>query len=440
VRPSTLILTLLACACTPTKAVVQSPSTKGSVAENGGGPEDSDNEGGENQQPDDPDDPDDPEEEEEEESEESRDRADWTVMVYLNGDNDLEENALIDMNEMEEVGSSDQVHLLVQLDRSHRHTSADGNWSGARRYRVEKDIFPYAITSPPLEELGSVDSGIPETYTEFIQWGVENFPADRYALVIWDHGWGWDMVPGSPRKGVSEDQETGNWLSVAGGDLEELLAGAKEITGSKLALLGMDACLMANWEVATVAKNYAKVYVGSQATESVDGWAYHTAYADLINDPEMDAAELGTVIAQRFIETFDATQSVLDLRELHSLNNAIDNLALEILDTENPRDAIVDFARETQTFDGDFPDRDLGDLSLILMEDSGSSRIADAAAQIWDELNTAVIANYTYGGWVRNATGLSIYLPTRHGPDHSYMDASWAPLTHWDEMLEAIEH
>ena len=425
------LLALLVTACTPTKAVVRTTTITGPT----GDPAPAAGETGEESQDEEQSGP---EPEPEEEEDPPADRALWTILVYLNGDNNLEENALIDMNEMEDVGSTDQVQLLVQLDRSSRYSREDGNWVGARRYRVEKDSNPYTITSPTLEVMGSVDSGLAETYVDFVRWGVQNFPADRYALVIWDHGWGWDMAPGAARKGVSEDEQTGNWLSIAGGDLERLLADTTDITGTKLSLLGMDACLMGNWETASVAAPYAEVYVASQATESVDGWAYHTAYADLVADPEMDGQELGTVFAQRFIETRDATQSVVDLRDLAPLNAAIDALALEVLDQDNPRDAIIDAAREAQTFDGDVPDRDLGDLSLLLMEDSGSADIADAAAVAFDEVQDVVIANYTYGSWVRNATGLSIYLPTRHAPDPQYRDTSWAGLTHWDEMLDEI--
>jgi hypothetical protein len=39
---------------------------------------------------------------------------------------------------------------------------------------------------------------------------------------------------------------------------------------------------------------------------------------------------------------------------------------------------------------------------------------------------------------VRHATGLSIYLPTSSSPDPAYGDASWAELTHWDELLLTI--
>jgi hypothetical protein len=384
------------------------------------------------------DDPPPTEEEPEEEEPVESGLAKWTVLVYLNGDNNLEENALVDMNELEEVGSTDDVHLLVQLDRSRRYSREDGNWSGARRYRAERDSNRHQIGSEVLVELGSVDSGVPETFVDFISWGVENFPAEHYAFIIWDHGWGWDMTAGGARKGVSSDDGTGNWISIAGGDLEQIVSQATDLTGSKLALVGMDACLMANWEVATVVAPYAEVYVASQATESLDGWAYHTAFGDLVADPEMDSAELGTVIAQRFIETRDSTQSVVELVALEYLNRSIDGLALEIMEAEVPRDAVLGSARRAQTFDGDVPDRDLGDLTLLLSEADGPPGVADAAADVWDELQGTVIANYTYGEWVRHATGLSIYLPTSSSPDPAYGDASWAELTHWDELLLTI--
>jgi len=421
-------------ACSPTKANVGSDYTAGPmttpISEDGDDTEAEAPISGDEDPGDDSDSEDDP----------PRDTARWTVMVYLNGDNNLEINAVVDMNEMEQVGSTDDVHLLVQLDRSTRYTDTDGAWSGARRYRAEQDFDMDHITSPVLEDLGSIDSGAVDTFIEFAEWGVENYPAERYAYVIWDHGWGWTAVPGTERKGVSEDEQTGSEISVANGELEEIFAGVTDAMGDKMALVGMDACLMATWEVATVAAPYADYFVGSQATESVDGWAYHTTYADLVADPEMDAAELGTVIAQRFYETRDSTQSVVNLTDLDHLNDAIDGLAQAIMSDESPRDALVSYAREAQDFDGDMPDLDLGDLSTLLEEESDSDDISIAATSLRDELDGLVVANFTYGSRFRNATGLSIYLPTRHGVNDSYLDASWAPLTQWDEMISEIQN
>ena len=43
-------------------------------------------------------------------------QADWTVMVFLNGDNSLEPMALDDFKEMARVGSTDRVQVVAQVD------------------------------------------------------------------------------------------------------------------------------------------------------------------------------------------------------------------------------------------------------------------------------------------------------------------------------------
>ncbi|MGB0640912.1 MAG: clostripain-related cysteine peptidase [Myxococcota bacterium] len=381
-----------------------------------------------------------PGEEEEEEEEEEGDLPDteWTVMVYLAGDNNLEEAALIDLNEMEAVGSTDEVNLLIEIDRSPGYVDYDGNWSGARRYRAEKDDDRRSITSPVLVDLGQVDSGRPEAFIDFVAWSVENYPAKRYAFIIWDHGWGWTLDTPSGRKGVASDDSTGSSLSIAGGDYEEILVAAQALTDDRLTLVGMDACLMANWETARVTAPYADIYVASQATESLDGWAFDTSMQDLVDDPEMDAAELGTFIAQRFYETDDSTLSAVDLAALVEMDGAIDELAFAIMDADNPRAAVRRHVSDTQNFDGDPNDRDLGDFAMRLVEDGSNEDIAIASDDLIIQLEESIVANFTNGGWVRDATGLSIYLPTRR-LDDTYRQGSWNDLTMWDEMLDSIQ-
>jgi len=81
----------------------------------------------------------------------------WTFMVFINGDSDLEYAGIDDINEMEFVGSSEDVNIVVQYDRSREFATEDGDWHGARRYRIEADDSEN-IGSPVLEDLGEVDS------------------------------------------------------------------------------------------------------------------------------------------------------------------------------------------------------------------------------------------------------------------------------------------
>jgi hypothetical protein len=364
--------------------------------------------------------------------------AKWTFMVFVAADNNLEANGLEDVNEMERVGSTDEVNIVVQLDRSRQYSSADGNWDGSRRYLIEQDSSTNSIGSTVLEDLGSTDSGDPDTLADFAVWGVENFPAERYALVVWNHGWGWDFTAAGGTKGVASDDSTGNDISVARGELAEALATTTQAIGAPLDLFGMDACLMGSWEVGYAAAPYAEVFVASQASEGLDGWAYDTAMADLVADPDMSAATLGEAIALRFYETHDSTQSVVDLGLSTELATALDQLAQAMMDTGHQGDLLDDGADNAQDFEhGWGTDHDLGDFLDRLEGSSHADEAVQSAIQATREVYEAsIIANYTWGNSVRDATGMSIYTPTYGRVDSDYSRGIWAAETLWDDFLD----
>ena len=118
-------------------------------------------------------------------------KAKWTFMVYLDADNDLEKYGIADFNEMETVGSSSDVQIIVQMDRSPNYDATNGDWADTRRFRVIKDNDTKTITSPVLQNLGEANMGDPNTLVSFVNWAKLNYPADHYCLVLWDHGGGW---------------------------------------------------------------------------------------------------------------------------------------------------------------------------------------------------------------------------------------------------------
>ena len=113
-------------------------------------------------------------------------------MLYLDADDPvLEEDILFDFNEAELVGSTDRVKIVAQLDRNKKGFKGDGNWTGARRYVISKDQDLNTIKSKPVEDLGEIDMSDPQTLIEFSTWAIETFPADKYVLIMSDHGMGW---------------------------------------------------------------------------------------------------------------------------------------------------------------------------------------------------------------------------------------------------------
>lgn len=115
----------------------------------------------------------------------------WTFMVYMDADGDLETYGILNMNQMEVVGSGAHVNIVAQLDRAPGFDATNGDWTETRRYLVLRDEDMQTIHSTVVESLGEVDMGRPEPLREFIAWAASRYPAERYALVVWNHGSGW---------------------------------------------------------------------------------------------------------------------------------------------------------------------------------------------------------------------------------------------------------
>ncbi len=92
---------------------------------------------------------------------------------------------------MEVIGSSDSVNIIVQFDRIDGYDNTNGDWTDTRRFKITQDSDTETISSSPVQMLGEANMGHPQTLTDFINWGVTNYPAEHYMLVLWNHGGGW---------------------------------------------------------------------------------------------------------------------------------------------------------------------------------------------------------------------------------------------------------
>ena len=113
----------------------------------------------------------------------------WTVMVYLDGQNDLESNLIANFEDMSLIGSGLCVDIVVEMGRMGAVTDYDG-WAGVRRGLVHEFDHP---TSDWGETVGSgfaPDMGDWDTLEDFLAWAKTNYPAQNYALILSDHGAG----------------------------------------------------------------------------------------------------------------------------------------------------------------------------------------------------------------------------------------------------------
>jgi hypothetical protein len=382
---------------------------------------------------------------------------DWTILVYVNGDNNLESAAIDDINEMEVVGSSGDVNVVVQVDRIPGFDPTNGDWTDTRRYYVTTDSDPDIINSTRLDvspQLGELNMGDPQTLADFVNWGIDNYPANQYAVVVWDHGSGWykkffgidDHEDDVLFKGVSWDDTDGDNIGVSDGDWESAIDAIRNHLGKNIDLVGLDACLMQMWEVMDITDEYADYQVGSQEVENFDGWNYTQFLTALIADPTMSPEELGNEIVDAAVDGDNqGTQSCVALAQVSTLTMSVDHFADELLAAiigDAANETTLDNIRVQLTTLGHEFDItshvDLYDFSnRVNNETTLPSDLRTAASNVMTAVDNAVTWNrvsndpdYTW------ANGIAVYYPADPSDyDDRYDNLSVASNTLWDEFI-----
>ena len=232
----------------------------------------------------------------------------WTVMVYMAAvrDDDVTEQAAIrDLREMERVGSTRDVHVVVQLDR---------NWPGTPEgYFIKKgvstrlDMPPGKPTPTTRQRRTGTDlrsSGDREALAAFLNWALTNHRADHYLLVLWGHAFG---------LGFGRDH-------VDPLTLKEIRSALEAFGGSsRLDLLGANACAMSYAEAAFELQNSAKFLVAPEITMPFGGWPY-AAILQRMNDElgkgDLAPEDLGELVIDEFMRSFRRTGVALTLLDL----------------------------------------------------------------------------------------------------------------------------
>ena len=380
------------------------------------------------------------------------DQAKWTFMVYMAGDNNLDGAALRDIAEMAKAGSAKDVHILVQLDRIEDQKT--------RRFRITPGG---GFKKDCIETFSETNTGDPQILCSFCNWAVDNYPADRYALILWNHGSGWwedaksraagpagknprrplfrHTFPQAHRSICYDDTSGGDALDNR--ELRVVLAGICTLLGRKIDLLGMDACLMNMVEVAWQLRDSVQVIVGSEIEEPFDGWPYAEILSRLAARPRQDAATFARWIVKSYLASYKGkgetvTQSALDVGQIDNVVTKIDVLSgalLTALETDtksitaawkkSPRfyeDNYIDllcFAKQLRRLPA--PDLRAAAEALIAALKPGKGRL--------------ILSQGKIGREVRGTGGLSIYFPgDRINPAYRALD--FCADCRWPAFLE----
>jgi len=405
-------------------------------------------------------------------------KAEWTWLVFMAGDNNLEGAGADDLQEMQQVGSSERLNILVQFDTEN---------GGTTRYRVEHQ----GLTA--IQHMPGVDCGDPAVLEEFLTWGMQRYPAARYLVDVWNHGGGWENLPPdfdydslrSPKPAVANKLkrlqralfrttikkvyslsterrsaskraiaiDTGSHDYLDNQELHSAVADALP-AGEKIAILGCDACLMNMIEICYQMRDTADFMVGSEETEPGAGWPYAKILSSLVREPGLNGRSLASTIVKAYgtwynengdeVHDRSATQSALDLGHLANVVDALNELAKSLQTQMRTMKGPIALAKTAaQKFY--YPEYvDLGDfatqLSRHLPSRSKAKRAAeDLKRRLSARTNSSfVIANATWGNGVRRASGVSIYFPEQTGYSPDYDDLDMSKEGSWAAMLKTF--
>lgn len=332
----------------------------------------------------------------------------WTVFVYICG-SDLESEygcATSDISEMLDASTGSDVRFVIQTGGANEWQNDVVSTSGICRYEIS-DGEIYTLDEQP--DASMADAG---TLADFISWGVENCPAAKMGLVLWNHG-------GGSISGVCFD-EANDYDSLTLSELGNALSESSASMTDKFEFIGFDACLMATVETANTLAPYARYMYASEETEPGGGWDYTSIGNYLGENPYADGAELGQTVCDSFYDACvaiddasGATLSVIDLSKIDDVIMSFNDYAKELYDTSESGAVPADVIRNIKNADnygGNTKTEgytNMVDLAGVISSGAGYSESSANALKAIDE---AVIYKRN-GSDHSDACGLSVFYP-----------------------------
>ncbi len=374
----------------------------------------------------------------------SANATDWTVMVYMCADNSLNEQSYQDLSEMMQVSSTTRVKIIIQIDNL--SSSVEPN---CRRYLIENG------NKVLLSDLGLIDMANPQTLIDFARFTSSHYNADKYFLILWDHGNGWPLgvYGGEDNKGIIYDQSSNNWIGVAGGELRYAMTEIKKVLRKNISIVGFDACLMSMVEVGGELTDAADIMFASEEVTPWNGLPYNDIFSIIINQPSLSAIAYAKKLVDVSTNSYNngsqgyepCTFSAIDLKKLGIAQNkfiSCSNLLSRYANTAN----VQQIRHTVQTFSIEHnPPTELDDyidlIDFLIRAKNIISNHNDLQkiTEITESLKNSVLAYNHVGSYLNNANGISIWFPDNYlsmkKQSSDYLSLIWQKQSHWLSFL-----
>lgn len=349
------------------------------------------------------------------------DQVEWTFLFY--DDSDFTGYKPF-TSFCDEAYSSENVKVLVLRDP---------NTGPASLWYVHESSSPVF-----LEDWGEVNMGDWETLYNFIMWGKANYPADRYMLALYDHGFGW--------AGACYDETSGNDFLT----MEEIANAIGDAGGVDIAAFTAP-CLMGALESAYELRNCVDVYIGS---EESSGYAFWRGIIDEIcdvlnNSSTLSNEEVSSMIIDLVESNYTGpysewmTMSAVDQACITGFTEPLDQLAEYMIENMDELGPNIQTARQntwcvgmgtSYSFEIDLYDY------LLQIAEIETDPFVLAKVQQTSQFFTSAIINECHGSNHERTHGLTIYFPLEaetFETEYCEMNLDFIDDTYWDEFLAA---
>lgn len=332
----------------------------------------------------------------------------WTVLMYMNG-SDLESKFAAGTNNLKEIAkvkTSENVNFIIE-------TGGTSQWhSEELGIDIAADkIQRYVYTDDGFQLLGEKKNANMEkaaTLSNFITWGIANYPADKYMLIMWGHGAATNGL-------LSDENYSASTMSV--------LTWVKALKEAEVHfdIIMAEASMMANFDTMYRLAPYANYFLGSEEVMPSTGTAYTDWVQYLYKNPRADGKELGAYIVEgmtkKYMDDNDLfnsellTYSLIDLSKMEDVKNAFDQMFIELGGAFNNRKQFGDIASslsysERYCFGDTYYNMvDLLDFARQAKEGGLKSEVCDALEQA---VQSAVVCSI-HGSAHPDSHGISFY-------------------------------
>jgi len=365
-------------------------------------------------------------------------RAKWTVMVYISGDNNLEDYVVKDLElELAPTGSSANVQVVALADRGPGYDTSRGDWQSTEFFHVTQGMtadLAHADADWDAQHADELDMGDPQTLIDFVTWTKTNYPADHYALYFWGHGWNWH--PGYVMQDDTTELTNPDDATL---DYEEAKAAIPSL--GFIDVVGYDGCNMASIEIFNLWHGHATAVSSSQEYVGWDGIEYDVVLAQLAANPNMTADQVAISTSQS--ASNDKTWSTVAVDSRYTaLKNAVNDWAVALnAGLAANRSKYARAFTATRSFWQAPMDKDLYDMAYEMKRNVTDTNIKNKSQAVMNAV-TAVVLYERHVNAYADVHGITIYhisKASEKDKDYDYYRATvdFAVQTFWDDFLNA---